>query len=231
MPARWCRRTSSRIARRARASSTPRRCRSTRSSPRSPTAHAEGKDVARLHSGDLSVWSAMGEQLRRLRALGIPYHGHARRAVLCRGGRRARSRADAAGPCAIGGADAHARAAPARCRRARRLPPLPRPARCSRSISRCMCSTRSIAELTPHYGADCPGRRGLARELAGPAHRPRHARHARCRRSAPSSSAPRSSWSAGRWSAEDFDESRLYAADYDRRYRPVGAAPRFPEAS
>ena len=36
-------------------------------------AHAAGKDVARLHSGDLSVWSAMGEQLRRLRALEIPY--------------------------------------------------------------------------------------------------------------------------------------------------------------
>ena len=32
-----------------------------------------GQDVARLHSGDLSVWSAMGEQLRRLDALGIPY--------------------------------------------------------------------------------------------------------------------------------------------------------------
>jgi len=36
-------------------------------------AHAQGHDVARLHSGDLSVWSAMGEQLRRLRALNIPY--------------------------------------------------------------------------------------------------------------------------------------------------------------
>lgn len=36
-------------------------------------AHAEGSDVARLHSGDLSLWSAMGEQLRRLRAAGIPY--------------------------------------------------------------------------------------------------------------------------------------------------------------
>ncbi len=35
-------------------------------------AHAAGHDVARLHSGDLSVWSAMGEQLRRLRALRIP---------------------------------------------------------------------------------------------------------------------------------------------------------------
>ena len=35
-------------------------------------AHAAGEDVARLHSGDLSVWSAMGEQLRRLRQAGIP---------------------------------------------------------------------------------------------------------------------------------------------------------------
>ena len=33
----------------------------------------QGQDVARLHSGDLSIWSAMGEQLRRLRAMGIAY--------------------------------------------------------------------------------------------------------------------------------------------------------------
>jgi precorrin-4/cobalt-precorrin-4 C11-methyltransferase len=32
-----------------------------------------GEDVARLHSGDLSIWSALGEQLARLGALGIPY--------------------------------------------------------------------------------------------------------------------------------------------------------------
>lgn len=32
-----------------------------------------GQDVARLHSGDLSIWSALGEQLRRLDARGIPY--------------------------------------------------------------------------------------------------------------------------------------------------------------
>jgi precorrin-4 methylase len=35
------------------------------------TATEAGKDVARLHSGDLSVWSAMGEQMRRLRAENI----------------------------------------------------------------------------------------------------------------------------------------------------------------
>jgi len=32
-----------------------------------------GEDVARLHSGDLSIWSAMGEQIRRLDDLGITY--------------------------------------------------------------------------------------------------------------------------------------------------------------
>ncbi|MFN5456148.1 precorrin-4 C(11)-methyltransferase [Bradyrhizobium sp.] len=36
-------------------------------------ATAAGHDVARLHSGDLAIWSALGEQLRRLDALQIPY--------------------------------------------------------------------------------------------------------------------------------------------------------------
>lgn len=37
------------------------------------TAQSAGQDVARLHSGDLSVWSAMGEQLRRIKAAGIAF--------------------------------------------------------------------------------------------------------------------------------------------------------------
>ncbi len=36
-------------------------------------AHEAGHDVARLHSGDPSVYSAMAEQMRRLDALGVPY--------------------------------------------------------------------------------------------------------------------------------------------------------------
>jgi len=36
-------------------------------------AHGAGRDVARLHSGDLSVYSALAEQLRRLERHGIPY--------------------------------------------------------------------------------------------------------------------------------------------------------------
>jgi precorrin-4/cobalt-precorrin-4 C11-methyltransferase len=37
------------------------------------TAHAAGHDVARLHSGDPSIYSAMAEQMRRLDAAGVPY--------------------------------------------------------------------------------------------------------------------------------------------------------------
>jgi precorrin-4/cobalt-precorrin-4 C11-methyltransferase len=36
-------------------------------------AAADGQDVARLHSGDLSVWSAVAEQIRRLEKHGLGY--------------------------------------------------------------------------------------------------------------------------------------------------------------
>jgi precorrin-4/cobalt-precorrin-4 C11-methyltransferase len=36
-------------------------------------AHKRGEDVARLHSGDLSIYSAAAEQMRRLDELGIPW--------------------------------------------------------------------------------------------------------------------------------------------------------------
>ncbi|MEQ8505124.1 MAG: precorrin-4 C(11)-methyltransferase [Rhodospirillales bacterium] len=37
------------------------------------TAHAAGQDVARVHSGDPSIYGAVAEQMRRLAALDIPY--------------------------------------------------------------------------------------------------------------------------------------------------------------
>ncbi|MGW0176235.1 precorrin-4 C(11)-methyltransferase [Rhodococcus sp. NPDC003322] len=37
------------------------------------SAHREGKDVARLHSGDPSIYSAVAEQVRRLEASGVDY--------------------------------------------------------------------------------------------------------------------------------------------------------------
>ena len=37
------------------------------------SAHANGQDVARVHSGDPSLYGAIGEQIRGLRELGIPF--------------------------------------------------------------------------------------------------------------------------------------------------------------
>ncbi len=37
------------------------------------SAHADGKDVARVHSGDPSLYGAIAEQIRRLKSLGIDY--------------------------------------------------------------------------------------------------------------------------------------------------------------
>jgi len=37
------------------------------------TAHAAGQDIARVHSGDPSLYGAIAEQIRRLKALNIPY--------------------------------------------------------------------------------------------------------------------------------------------------------------
>ena len=37
------------------------------------TEHRKGKDISRLHSGDLSVWSAMGEQIQRIKAEKIKF--------------------------------------------------------------------------------------------------------------------------------------------------------------
>jgi precorrin-4/cobalt-precorrin-4 C11-methyltransferase len=37
------------------------------------TAHEQRLDVARVHSGDPSIYGAIGEQIRRLEPLGIPY--------------------------------------------------------------------------------------------------------------------------------------------------------------
>ncbi len=36
-------------------------------------AHERGQDVARVHSGDPSIYGAIAEQMRRLDALDIPY--------------------------------------------------------------------------------------------------------------------------------------------------------------
>src|SRR4051812_31459072 len=103
-------------------------------------AHEAGLDVARLHSGDPSVYSAMAEQMRRLDAAGVPYDvvpgvpafaaaaASPKRELTVPGWRRPSS---SPGP-------AHA---PPRCRPVSSWPPTPRPARRWSCTSRCSDST------------------------------------------------------------------------------------------
>ena len=190
-------------------------------------AHAQGQDVARLHSGDLSVWSAMGEQLQRLRALGIAYDitpgvpafaaaaaslgaeltlpGLAQSLVLTRLGGRASP---------MPGGESLAAFAPTGATLALHL-----------SIHRL---ADVVAELIPFYGAKCPV------AVVWRASWPDEQVLRGTLETIQAMMAPEMDRTAlilvGRvLGAEAFERSRLYAADYDRRYRPTGANPRFPE--
>ncbi|MGN1286656.1 MAG: precorrin-4 C(11)-methyltransferase [Bradyrhizobium sp.] len=192
-------------------------------------AHAEGKDVARLHSGDLSIWSAMGEQLRRLRALQIPYSvtpgvpafsaaaaaleaeltlpGLAQSVVLTRTPGRASAMPDGETLAAFAATGAVL----------------------AIHLSIHLLD-KVIAELTPHYGADCPV--AIVWRASWPDQRIVRATLATLDAAIGPELERTALILVGKTlGAGDFAESRLYAADYDRRYRPVGAAPRFPGSS
>ncbi len=118
-------------------------------------AHRAGQDVARLHSGDLSVWSAVAEQIRRLEKHGIPY-------TLTPGVPAFAAAAAALGreltiPEVAQSAGADPRFRPrlenAGGRDAGRFR---RDRRDARHPSRHPRDRRIVAELTPLYGADCP---------------------------------------------------------------------------
>jgi precorrin-4/cobalt-precorrin-4 C11-methyltransferase len=193
------------------------------------TAHAAHQDVARLHSGDLSIWSAMGEQLRRLRALGIPYSitpgvpafaaaaaaleaeltlpGLAQSVVLTRTSGRASAMPEGETLAAFAATGA---------------------------VLAIHLSVhvldKVIAELTPHYGTDCPV--AVVWRASWPDQRIVRATLGTLDSSISGELERTALIFVGRTlGAQDFDESRLYAVDYDRRYRPVGTNPRFPEAS
>lgn len=190
-------------------------------------AHAKGQDVARLHSGDLSIWSAMGEQLRRLRALGIPYDvtpgvpsfaaaaaalgaeltlpGLVQSVVLTRTSGRASAMPERENLSAFAATGA---------------------------VLAIHLSVHVlaevIAELTPHYGADCPV--AVIWRASWPDQRIVRATLGTLESAVGAEMERTALILVGRSiGAEDFGESRLYAGDYDRRFRPVGTAPRVPE--
>jgi precorrin-4/cobalt-precorrin-4 C11-methyltransferase len=87
-----------------------------------------------------------------------------------------------------------------------------------------------IAELTPHYGADCPV--AVVWRASWPDERIVCATLGTLEASLGAELERTAIILVGRTiEAKNFAESRLYAADYDRRYRPVGDSPRFPETT
>jgi precorrin-4/cobalt-precorrin-4 C11-methyltransferase len=87
---------------------------------------------------------------------------------------------------------------------------------------------RVISELIPHYGADCPV--AVVWRASWPDERIVRATLGTLDADIAEQMERTALILVGApLAAGDFEESRLYAADYDRRYRPVGTQPRFPQ--
>jgi precorrin-4/cobalt-precorrin-4 C11-methyltransferase len=87
-----------------------------------------------------------------------------------------------------------------------------------------------IAELTPHYGHDCTV--AIVWRASWPDQRIIRATLGTLDAAVGPELERTAIIFVGRTlDTEEFAESRLYAADYDRRYRPTGPAPRFPGES
>ncbi|MFZ1726599.1 MAG: precorrin-4 C(11)-methyltransferase [Albidovulum sp.] len=192
-------------------------------------AHEAGLDVARLHSGDLSVWSAMGEQVRRLRELGIPYD-------VTPGVPSFAAAAAALGAELTLPGVVQSVVLTRTSGRATAMPPgesLKNFARTGAMLAIHLSVhmlERVVAELAPHYGEDCPV--AVIWRASWPDQRIVRATLATLQTAVGAEMERTALIFVGRSiGAEEFDESRLYAGDYDRRYRPVGTDPRFPETS
>jgi precorrin-4/cobalt-precorrin-4 C11-methyltransferase len=84
-----------------------------------------------------------------------------------------------------------------------------------------------VADLVPHYGPDCPV--AVVWRATWPDQRIIRATLATLADAVPAEVERTALILVGPALAQEgFEESRLYAGDYDRRYRPVGTAPRFP---
>lgn len=193
------------------------------------TAHAAGHDVARLHSGDLSVWSAMGEQLRRLRALGIPCD-------ITPGVPSFAAAAAALGAELTLPGIAQSVVLTRTSGRATAMPPGETLAAFAATGATLAIHLsihvldRVVAELAPHYGADCPV--AIVWRASWPDERIVRATLATLEAALATELERTALILVGpAIGATAFSESRLYASDYDRRFRPVGTAPRFPEAT
>jgi precorrin-4/cobalt-precorrin-4 C11-methyltransferase len=182
------------------------------------TAHGAGLDVARLHSGDLSIYSALAEQLRRLERCRIPY--------TLTPGVPAFAAAAAALECELTVPEIAQSVVLTRVRgRASRMPDREKLAafaatRATLVIHLAIHAVETIVrELTPFYGADCPA--AVVFQASSPAQRILRGTLADIGARVAEAQIERTALIlVGRaLAAEGFRESALYNADYHRRFR------------
>lgn len=184
-------------------------------------AHDAGLDVARLHSGDLSIWSAVGEQTRRLDALNIPYTltpGVPAFAAASAALKRELTLPEVAQSLVLTRTSGRASAMPER----ETLMTFAQ-SRATLAIHLSIhVLARVVEELTPFYGADCPV--ALVYRASWPEERIVRGTLADIETRAAETLMERTALIlvGPTLASEDFRESALYDADYDRRFRPRG---------
>jgi len=186
-------------------------------------AHDAGLDVARLHSGDLSIWSAVGEQTRRLRALDIPYTmtpGVPAFAAAAAALGRELTLPEVAQSLVLTRTSGRASAMPER----EKLATFAQSGATLAIHLSIHVLAQVVAELTPFYGADCPV--ALVYRASWPDERVLRGALATIEALAAEAPMERTALivvgpSLG---TEDFRESALYDAGYDRRFRPRGGS-------
>jgi precorrin-4/cobalt-precorrin-4 C11-methyltransferase len=181
-------------------------------------AHEGGLDVARLHSGDLSVWSAVAEQIRRLETRGIPY-------TLTPGVPSFAAAAAALGRELTIPEVAQSLVLTRVSGRASRMPEGETLAAFGATGATLAIHLaihaldRLVAELTPLYGGDCPV--AIVVRASWPDERIIRGTLADIERKLAAQPVERTALIlVGRaLAAEDFRESALYDASYQRRFR------------
>lgn len=181
-------------------------------------ARDEDKDVARLHSGDLSVWSAMGEQIRRLEALGIDYDvtpGVPSFAAAAAALRRELTLPEVAQSLVLTRTSGRASAMPEK-------ETLQNFAATGATLAIHLsihALEKLVAELTPFYGKDCPV--AVVFRASWPDEQIFQATLSSIVATLADSKIERTALIlvGPSLSAEDFRESALYDPDYRRRYR------------
>lgn len=181
-------------------------------------AHATGHDVARLHSGDLSVWSAVAEQIRRLERHGIPYTltpGVPSFAAAAAALKRELTIPEVAQSLVLTRTSG----------RASKMPPGETLAGFGRTGATLAVHLsihaidQVVAELTPHYGAECPV--AVVFRASWPDERIVKGTLATIAAELAKDPIERTAiiFVGQSLAAEDFRESSLYDAYYQRRFR------------